>query len=84
MEMALAGRIYHGRGPQLDLACRLGSAQTGENVGMTAPGLDDGRMFSGFMGSPRHRANILGPYRYIGAAWATGPGGRSYASVEFG
>jgi uncharacterized protein YkwD len=83
MEMATAGRIYHGDGVNRDLACGLGSHQTGENVGVTSVGVDDQRIFDAFMKSSGHRANILGPYRYIGTAWTLGPGG-GYVSVEFG
>jgi uncharacterized protein YkwD len=82
-EMAQAGHIYHGDGVQRDLRCGLGSNQAGENVGMTSPGIDDNRIFAGFMGSAGHKANILGPYRYIGTAWVTGADGAGYVSVEF-
>jgi uncharacterized protein YkwD len=82
-EMAQAGHIYHGDGVQRDLRCGLGSNRSGENVGMTSPGIDDNRIFAGFMGSAGHKANILGPYRYIGTAWVTGAGGTGYVSVEF-
>jgi uncharacterized protein YkwD len=82
-EMAQAGHIYHGDGVQRDLRCGLGSNRSGENVGMTSPGIDDNRIFAGFMGSAGHKANILGPYRYIGTAWVTGADGAGYVSVEF-
>ena len=82
-EMALAGHIYHGDGVQRDLQCGLGSNRSGENVGMTSPGIDDNRIFAGFMASAGHKANILGPYRYIGTAWVTGSDGAGYVSVEF-
>jgi uncharacterized protein YkwD len=82
-EMAQAGHIYHGDGVQRDLRCGLGSNRSGENVGMTSPGIDDSRIFAGFMGSAGHKANILGPYRYIGTAWVTGANGAGYVSVEF-
>ena len=81
--MALAGHIYHGDGVQRDLQCGLGSNRAGENVGMTSPGIDDNRIFAGFMASAGHKANILGPYRYIGTAWVTGSDGAGYVSVEF-
>jgi uncharacterized protein YkwD len=50
---------------------------------MTSPGIDDQRIFNGFMNSAGHKANILGPYRYIGTAWVTGSDGAGYVSVEF-
>jgi len=83
-EMASAGRIFHGDGVQQDMSCRLGSRQTGENVGETSGGADDERVFDAFMNSSGHRANILGGYRYIGVAWVVGARGTGYISVEFG
>ena len=83
-EMANAGRIFHGDGVQQDMSCRLGSRQTGENVGETSGGADDRRIFDAFMNSSGHRANILGGYRYIGVAWIIGARGTGYVSVEFG
>ncbi len=84
MEMANAGRIFHGDGVDRDMACALGSHQTGENVGETSGGADDQRIFDAFMRSSGHRANILGPYRYTGTAWVIAPDGTGYVSVEFG
>jgi uncharacterized protein YkwD len=84
MQMATAGRIYHGDGVDRDLACGLGSRQSGENVGETSGGVDDQRIFDAFMNSSGHRANILGPYRFIGTAWVVGLDGTGYVSVEFG
>jgi uncharacterized protein YkwD len=82
-EMAAAGRIFHGEGVEQDMACGLGSRQTGENVGETSGGADDQRIFTGFMSSSAHRANILGPYRFIGTAWVVA-GRTGYLAVEFG
>jgi uncharacterized protein YkwD len=82
-EMAQAGHIYHGDGVQRDLGCGQGFTRAGENVGMTSPGIDDQRIFNGFMASAGHKANILGSYRYIGTAWVTGADGAGYVSVEF-
>jgi uncharacterized protein YkwD len=82
-EMAQAGHIYHGDGVQQDLGCGQGYSRAGENVGMTSPGIDDNRIFAGFMNSPGHKANIMGAYRYIGTAWVLGADGAGYVSVEF-
>ena len=82
-EMAQAGHIYHGDGVQQDLGCGQGFGRAGENVGMTSPGIDDNRIFAGFMNSPGHKANIMGAYRYIGTAWVLGSDGAGYVSVEF-
>jgi uncharacterized protein YkwD len=82
-EMAQAGHIYHGDGVQQGLACGQGYTRAGENVGMTSPGIDDNRIFTGFMNSPGHKANIMGAYRFIGTAWVLGADGAGYVSVEF-
>jgi uncharacterized protein YkwD len=81
LEMADASRIYHGQGVKQDMACDLGSRQTGENVGETSGGAADQRVFDGFMASSGHRA---GPYRFIGTAWVIGTDATGYLSVEFG
>ena len=83
-EMAGALRIYHGDGVQRDLACGLGTGRSAENVGVTSGGADDRRIFTAFMQSPGHRANIMGPYRYVGTAWVMAPNGTGYIAVEFG
>jgi uncharacterized protein YkwD len=82
-EMASALRIYHGDGVQRDLACGLRTGRSAENVGLTSGGADDRRIFTAFMQSPGHRANIMGPYRYIGTAWIVAPNGTAYIAVEF-
>jgi uncharacterized protein YkwD len=73
---------YHTNGPTLDLACHLGN-QAGENVGYWSAGVNDAQLNTMFMNSPEHRANILGPYRYVATAWAVAPNGAAYIAVEF-
>lgn len=73
---------YHTNGPQVDLGCRLGN-QAGENVGYWSGGINDSQLNTMFMNSPEHRANIMGPYHYVGTAWAVGAGGAAYIAVEF-
>jgi len=82
--MASQGRIFHGSGVNQDFGCGLGSRQTGENVGYWSGGINDAQLNSMFMGSPEHRANIMGPYRYVGTAWARAANGYGYITVEFG
>jgi uncharacterized protein YkwD len=82
LEMANAGRIYHGDGVNRDLACGLGSTRSGENVGEVSSGIDDQVIFGAFMASPEHRANILGSYRNVGTAWVVSSAGAGYISVE--
>ena len=50
---------------------------------ISACGVDDQRVFTAFMGSSSHRANVLGPYGFIGTAWAVA-GRTGYIAVEFG
>jgi len=81
--MAAQGYISHANGRSLDLGCRLG-AGTGENIGFQGGGINDAAMNAWFMGDPPHRANILGPYHYVGVAWVLAPNGTAYLAVEFG
>jgi uncharacterized protein YkwD len=37
-----------------------------------------------FMNSPAHYANIVGPYRYVAAAWVQAANGSAYLAIEFG
>ena len=81
--MAAQGYISHVNGPSLDLGCHLGS-RSGENIGFQGGGINDAAMNAWFMGDPPHRANILGPYHYVGVAWVFAPNGTAYLAVEFG
>jgi len=81
--MAAQGFISHANGVQLDLGCRLGY-RAGENVGYTSGGINDAQLNTLFMNSAEHRANILGPYRFVGTAWAIAANGYAYIAVEFG
>ena len=83
LRMAAQGYISHTNGVTLDLGCRLGSA-AGENAGYLSSGINDVEMNALFMASPEHRANILGPYHYVGAAWAVAASGSAFIAVEFG
>jgi len=73
---------YHTNGASLDLGCHLGN-QGGENVGWWSGGVNDTQLNTMFMNSPEHRANIMGPYHYVGTAWARGANGAAYIAVEF-
>jgi uncharacterized protein YkwD len=80
--MAAQGYISHANGRTLDLGCHLGT-RTGENIGFQGGSINDVAMNAWFMGDAPHRANILGPYHYVGVAWVWG-GGTAYLAVEFG
>jgi uncharacterized protein YkwD len=80
--MAAQGYISHANGRILDLGCHLGT-RTGENIGFQGGSINDAAMNAWFMGDAPHRANILGPYHYVGVAWVWGRG-TAYLAVEFG
>jgi uncharacterized protein YkwD len=82
VRMANQGSISHAGGASADLTCGLGR-QGGENVGSWSAGINDAQLNTMFMNSAGHRANILGPYRYIGTAWVVAPNGAGYIAVEF-
>ena len=79
--MAAQGFISHTNGPNADLSCHLGS-RAGENVGYWTGGINDAQLNTMFMNSPDHRANIMGPYRYVGTAWVVASNGTAYIAVE--
>ena len=80
--MAAQGFISHTNGPNADLACGLGH-QAGENIGDWSAGVNDTQLNTMFMNSAEHRANILGPYRYVATAWVVSSNGYGYIAVEF-
>jgi uncharacterized protein YkwD len=81
--MAAQGYISHANGRSLDLACHLGPLAS-ESIGFQGGGINDAAMNAWFMGDAPHRANILGPYHYVGVAWVLGANGSAYLAVEFG
>lgn len=80
--MAAQGYISHANGRSLDLACHLGT-RASESIGYQGGGINDAAMNAWFMGDALHRANIMGPYHYVGVAWVTAPNGTAYLAVEF-
>ncbi len=80
--MAAQGYISHTNGPARDLGCGLGG-RAGENVGWWSGGINDAQLNTMFMNSSDHRANILGPYRYVATAWVQAANGYGYLAVEF-
>jgi uncharacterized protein YkwD len=81
--MAAQGYISHANGRILDLACHLGP-RASESIGVQGGGINDAAMNAWFMGDPPHRANIMGPYRYVGVAWVLARNGAAYLAIEFG
>ena len=82
VRMAAQGYISHTNGVTLDLGCHL-SSRSGENIGYLSGGINDVLMNTLFMNSPEHRANILGPFHYVGTAWAVAANGYADIAVEF-
>ena len=80
--IAAQGYLSHTSGASQDLACGLGR-QGGENIGYWSGGINDPQLNTMFMNSPEHRANILGPYRYVATAWVVAGNGTAYVAVEF-
>lgn len=78
-EMIAAGKIFHSSNAQL-AGASSGWSALGENVGM---GPDPQVLHSAFMGSPSHRANILGNYNYVGVGAAHAPDGTLFVTVIF-
>ena len=56
---------------------------SGENVGYWSGGINDYQLNTMFMNSAEHRANIMGPYHYVGTAWVVAKNGYGYIAVEF-
>ncbi|HEY8810997.1 MAG TPA: CAP domain-containing protein [Candidatus Dormibacteraeota bacterium] len=82
LRMANAGAISHAGGANADLGCGLGN-QGGENVGYWSGGINDSQLNTMFMNSAGHRANIMGPYHYVGTSWVRAANGYGYIAVEF-
>jgi len=77
---AKPARIYKEEaGPALGASLDI---QAGENVGYWSGGVNDSQLNTMLMNSPEHRANIVGPYRQVGTAWAIGAGGAACIAVE--
>jgi uncharacterized protein YkwD len=81
--MAAQGYISHANGRTLDLGCHLGIFAS-ESIGVQGGGINDVAMNAWFMGDPIHRANIMGPYHWVGSAWVVASNGAAYLAVEFG
>jgi uncharacterized protein YkwD len=82
LRMANAGAISHAGGDSQDLGCGIGQ-QGGENVGYWSGGINDPQLNTMFMNSAGHRANIMGPYHYVGTSWVVAKNGYGYIAEEF-
>jgi hypothetical protein len=77
--MIAAGKIYHSTSAQLS-SYTTGWTQVGENVGM---GPNPSILHTAFMGSPSHKANILGDYDRVGVGADRAPDGTMFVTVLF-
>lgn len=78
-EMLASNSIYHSSSGQLT-SLVSGWTRIGENVGR---GPSASAIFSAFMGSSGHRANILGDFTHMGVGTAEDPDGVLYVTIVF-
>lgn len=71
-------------GSTLDLPGFEGYASLGENILVSPWAVGGHQMQDAWLRSPRHAANIFGPFDSFGVAIATGPGGTVKAVENFG
>lgn len=81
--IANQGYLSHTNGPTVDMGCGINSTQAGENIAYISTGIDDNQVNTMYMNSAGHRANILGPYVYVGTAWVVAPDGSGWNAEEF-
>jgi DNA-binding CsgD family transcriptional regulator/uncharacterized protein YkwD len=79
--MAAQGYVSTTNGVVLDRECRLGSIPPAEDLSYWST-INDGAANSLFLANPVQRGNILGPFHYIGTAWAVSPTGIAFIAVE--
>lgn len=79
-QMAANGSMQHNPDYAGDIDRCIRYTAAGENVGH---GGDIGAMAAMFWASSPHRANIMGPYQYVGIGVVVGPDGARWAAVEF-
>lgn len=82
--LAAQGFISSADGTARDAGCHLGSlgsAPPGEVLTYWS-GVNDAQVNSLITTDPVQRALVLGPYHYLGGAWAVGPSGVAYLALE--
>lgn len=79
--MAQQGYVSSAGGPTAAASCRLSALPPAEEVGYW-PGASDSQINAVWIADPVARARLLGPYRYVGAYWATGPTGVAFVALE--
>jgi len=71
--LAASQVLEPGEGVKAVLACGLGAS---------AQRIDDAALNSSFMNNPQQRKFVLGPFHWVGTAWALGRGGIAYLALE--
>ena len=79
--MAIQGYLSPANGISLDGNCHLGSGKPAEMLAYWST-VNDAAANSVFMSNPVQHANIMGPFRYVGTAWAVSPAGIAFIAVE--
>jgi uncharacterized protein YkwD len=80
--MASKHKLFHDTTPTGGL--RTGWSAWGENVGYGSGGSQaEEQIFSAFLNSPPHKANIRGRWTHIGIGYATAPDGTAWWTVKF-
>lgn len=79
-KMAAAGVLDHGNWYQR-IATVFPSDASSEDIAWNYPDIDS--VVTGWMNSPGHRANILGPYHWVGVGWAPGKNNDLFWCVDF-
>jgi uncharacterized protein YkwD/DNA-binding CsgD family transcriptional regulator len=79
--MATQEYVSPANGISLDGNCHLGSGKPAEILAYWST-VNDAAANSVFMANPVQRANIMGPFRYVGTAWAVSPTGIAFIAVE--
>ena len=83
--MASQDRMYHNPNLAADLTNRVSSKWTrgGENVLVGPSSISAQSMFTAWVNSPGHFANIVGDYNQVGIATAISGTGKLYSTVNF-
>ena len=81
---AAQGFVSSADGSARDAGCHLGSLASPPPAEVLTywSGVNDAQVNSLIMGDPVQRTAVLGPYHYLGGAWAVAPSGVAYLALE--
>ena len=82
--VAAQGFVSSADGSARDAGCHLGSLASPPPAEVLTywSGVNDAQVNSLIMGDPVQRTAVLGPYHYLGGAWAVAPSGVAYLALE--